>query len=271
MIRSEGIVLAGSKSTQNENYQIKRSDRVTLLVLVISILVVGIIWPYRAYPEIWNGYIVRGIYMIWSLFVLLGLINCRQLLGRLFVSPKELDHRERYIIGIILSTVFITITYQFALFVEGFTYIWGAIAFSASFYYLGVRALMNKKSLTPKRKENTPLPNGKDLFLQIESLMTSEKPFTKRGLKLEELAIKADMSKHLLSRVLNEQFEGGFAQYIKTHRVNEAKNLIQIRHELSLEGIGFEAGFSSKSAFFEAFKKITNQTPAAFKQMQTVK
>ena len=46
----------------------------------------------------------------------------------------------------------------------------------------------------------------------------------------------------------------------------EAKDLIKSRDELSLEGIGYEAGFNSKSAFFEAFKKVTGQTPAAFKK-----
>ncbi len=257
------------KSLESGSLKATKGDQAILLLLFFSIITVGIIWPYRAQPEIWNTYIVQGIYVIWSAFFLLGLYSSRTIVITAFKSFKQLGNRERYILGIIISTAFITVTYQFALFVKGFTYIWGAIAFSASFYYLGIRTLINKKSLTPKAEHNSPLPNGNALFRQIEELMISQKPYTKKGLKLEELAKMNNMSRHLLSRVLNEQFEGGFARYINTHRVNEAKNLIKVRHELSLEGIGFEAGFSSKSAFFEAFRKITNQTPSAFKQSQS--
>ena len=100
--------------------------------------------------------------------------------------------------------------------------------------------------------------------------MEEQKPFTNQKLKLDDLAVQAGLSKHILSKLLNEEYQYGFAHYVKEFRVMEAKQLISIRDELSLEGIGFEAGFSSKSSFFETFKKITNVTPSEYRKTNKV-
>ncbi|MEO1257041.1 MAG: helix-turn-helix domain-containing protein, partial [Bacteroidota bacterium] len=68
-----------------------------------------------------------------------------------------------------------------------------------------------------------------------------------------------------LSQTLNEAYSG-YTQYIKTFRIEEAKSLIKNRPDLSLEGIGYEAGFKSKSVFFESFKKQVGVTPSTFKK-----
>lgn len=253
-----------TRSLQQDTQVAKKQDKALLFLLLIAVIVLGVILPYRTHPEFWNGYMVKGIYAVWSFFVLLGLYNNRAVFAQFFHKPAKLKEEERYILGIALSVVFITITYQFALYVEGLTYIWGSIIFSVSFYYLAGRKLLAKKALTPK---STPsLDNAKALLQRVETMMVTKKTFKNPKLKLDELAEHAGMSRHLLSRLLNEEYKHGFSHYIKTHRVNEAKNLIEFRHDLSLEGIGFEAGFNSKSAFFEAFKKVTQLTPAAYKK-----
>ncbi len=255
-----------TRAVQKEETGFKKKDLALLSVLFAGILILGVLFPYPTRPEIWNGYMVRGIYIVWAIFLFMGFYQLKGIFKKTLQSPLSLDHKERYLLAIALSMLFITLTYQFALFIKGFTYIWGSLIFSLSFYYLAGRALLRQKPVIPKSNTPLPLENGAQLLAQVEELMQREKPFINQKLKLDELALMTHMSRHQLSRVLNEQYVHGFAHYIKTHRVQEARQLIEVRHELSLEGIGYEAGFSSKSSFFEAFKKITGTTPAAYKK-----
>ncbi|MEO1053229.1 MAG: helix-turn-helix domain-containing protein [Bacteroidota bacterium] len=252
------------KSLRFRDKVFRRNDLILLATLGTAIIAVGIIYPYRSFPEVWNGYIIYGIYATWMLFLILGLIHGAKLLSKSSLPAQPKKGNSRYLLAIIVAMCFITLTYQAALFV-GFTYIWGSLIFSLSFYYLAGRMLLSTKPLTP-RNIAQPLTNASELMRKVDQLMVKEKPFMSKGLKLEELAEMAGMSKHLLSRLLNEAYQHGFAHYVKTHRVKEAKQLIQSRPELSLEGIGYEAGFSSKSAFFEAFRKIEMCTPAVYKK-----
>ncbi|MEP5611910.1 MAG: AraC family transcriptional regulator [Cyclobacteriaceae bacterium] len=251
------------KSIRRNEQHFNRTDLLLLLILLVAIVFVGIVFPYPTFPEMWNGNIIYWIYGTWILFTLLGLYQSAELLKKKTVSTNRIGAGERYFGVIVGAVLFITTTYQIALFF-GFAYIWGALVFSTTFYYLGVRAFLLRKSITPKVFQ--PLENGAVLLRQVEDLMEKERLFTNRGLNLGLVAERAMMSKHLLSRVLNEEYERGFSHYVKEHRVNEAKQLIRSRPELSLEGIGYEAGFSSKSAFFEAFKKIVSSTPAEYKK-----
>jgi len=255
-----------ARSLQQNELSAKKKDIALLIVLAIAVIIVGILMPYRTEPEFWNTYIIKVIYLIWALFLVMGLFQTRSVFAKLFTSPSQLKEDETYILGIALSVVFITITYQTALWIKGFTYMWGSIIFSISFYYLAGRKILGKKAITPKTTTLPPLENGKALLRQVQSLMVKEKPYLDPKLKLDQLATQAGISRHLLSQLLNEEYKHGFSYFVREHRVNEAKRLIEVRHELSLEGIGFEAGFNSKSAFFEAFKKATNLTPAAYKK-----
>jgi len=83
---------------------------------------------------------------------------------------------------------------------------------------------------------------------------------------LKDLAKAASLPKNLVSRVLNEGYKNGYTRFINEKRVEKAKELIAINDHLSLEGIGKESGFNSKSSFYSVFKKLTNRTPASFKK-----
>lgn len=252
------------KSLQKPETSFKKEAILLLLTLLVSIIGVGLIFPYRSFPEIWNGYIIYGIYTIWHLFLLLGLYHYYQLRKGLTLASKPMSGDQKYLAAIVVAMIFITLTYLTALFV-GFTYIWGALIFSFTFYYLLARLFFTKKHPIPKTSDES-LENADELLQKVNQLMNERKLFTQRRLKLDELAAQANMSKHTLSRVLNEAYQHGYAQYINEYRVREAKQLIATRPELSLEGIGYEAGFNSKSAFFETFKKLAHCTPAEYKQ-----
>ncbi len=251
-----------SKALDHKEQKFRKADLMLLFSLLAAILIIGSIYPYRAYPLIWNNYIIFGIYGIWLLFTVLGIYHSAKIIKDGAVSMHK-NSDKQYMIAIVLSMVFITTTYQIALFTR-FAYIWGALIFSFTFYYLTGRILLTGKSITPKN--NPPqLANAAALLQSVNELMQNTKPYLNRDLKLDELAAQNGLSKHTLSQLLNEVYKHGFSQYIKEYRIAEAKTLIHARPELTLEGIGYESGFKSKSAFFEAFKNIEKCTPASYK------
>lgn len=244
---------------------LKNEANLLLSVLFIAITVIGILYPYRQNPDIWNGYIVHGIYAIWSFCSILGIyFGVKQLKKKYQELSIKLLLRDQLFI-ILCAITFITFTYQLALYTNGFTYIWGAIGFTLFFYYMMANVLI-KKGKTSSSKVSEPIENASFLLEKLDHLMEEEKLFLNPKLKLDDLAKASNLKRNLLSRLLNEEYKHGFSTYINEFRVSESMQLIQNRSELSLEGIGYEAGFNSKSSFFSAFKKIANCTPSQFKK-----
>jgi AraC-like DNA-binding protein len=103
---------------------------------------------------------------------------------------------------------------------------------------------------------------------RLRQMLEAEKVYLEADLSLPALAQRAGLSTHELSYVLNEGFGVNFFQFINAYRVAEAQRLLastQYQH-LSMIGIAFEAGFSSKTTFNTTFKKVTGLTPSQFVQ-----
>ena len=102
---------------------------------------------------------------------------------------------------------------------------------------------------------------------QLRHFMNIEKPYLDANLSLPELANKLHITSHHLSRVINEQFNVNFFDFINQYRVDEVKSRIGNPEfeNLSLLGIAFDSGFNTKSAFNRVFKKMTGLTPSEYK------
>lgn len=102
------------------------------------------------------------------------------------------------------------------------------------------------------------------LFKQIKNAIKSQKLYANSELNLRSLAIDLNIKERELSRIINTQTN--FYQLINSLRVEEFKCLLKSTKakQLSLLGLAHEAGFSSKSTFYTAFKKLEGMTPKQF-------
>jgi len=103
----------------------------------------------------------------------------------------------------------------------------------------------------------------KKLIQYIES----NEAYLNPELSMNFLSEILNVPKHQLTEVLNSDIGKNFFKFINEYRVEAVKKyLSDTTNNYSIEAIGYECGFNSKSSFFTVFKKITGQTPFAYKQ-----
>lgn len=130
-------------------------------------------------------------------------------------------------------------------------------------YFLTVKFMLNQ---IPWSKQGTVISDMSEKAKILSQLMEEEKLYRDPGLKLKQLSEQAGMSEKSISFILNQHFQKGFNDFVNEYRVGEAIEKIQnenLQH-LTLEGIAAEVGFSSRSTFYRAFKKVTQKLPTDF-------
>jgi len=102
----------------------------------------------------------------------------------------------------------------------------------------------------------------------FEQLLTNEKIYLNSKLSLDLVADSLGLSPSYLSRTINAELGTSFSDYVNAFRVEAAKNFLENPEfsNYTIVSIGLEAGFNSKSAFFDVFKKATGKTPSEYKK-----
>lgn len=102
--------------------------------------------------------------------------------------------------------------------------------------------------------------------VDIERIFETEKPYLNPDFSLEDLASLLSIAKHHLSQILNSEMNTNFYNLINQRRIEDSLEKIKQHDTLgfTIEGIGYECGFSSKSSFFHNFKKFVGLTPGQY-------
>jgi AraC-like DNA-binding protein len=105
-----------------------------------------------------------------------------------------------------------------------------------------------------------------DYLLRIKQFMETEKPFLDKDLTLIKFSENLDIHPHHVSRVINEKTGLNFSNFVNQYRVKYSKNLLieDLLSKYTISGIGNEAGFNSRSAFYNSFKKFTGMSPGDY-------
>jgi len=106
----------------------------------------------------------------------------------------------------------------------------------------------------------------RELAQRIGQTMDGQRPFLDPDFSLDDLARRMDVPKHHLYYCFNHIIRKKFTQVRSEYRVRHACRLIEAgqTREKTLEAIGLEAGFSSRSSFIIAFREVTGHTPREY-------
>ncbi len=242
-----------------------------ILPYMIGITVLGLMYPYVKYQEIWSRWIVKGIYLQWFVYIALSIKYISPIFKKL-TNGENVKKSDIWLLSIYLGVAFIWLAYCIAAYTS---YIVGALSFTFIFYLILLLLVFKVKQSSTFFEEKVKYKNKElgdntieDIKLKI-TLVKEKELYLNPNLTLDETAKELNISKHLLSQYLNEKSGQSFTQFINAHRIEKAKDLLRSQNNYTIEGIGYESGFNSKATFFTSFKKLTGKSPSEYQKMHT--
>jgi AraC-like DNA-binding protein len=144
------------------------------------------------------------------------------------------------------------------------------LVYSISAYWLyriALPGLQRKKYA----KAEVPYEIREQKLMRIKEIMELEKPFKESDFNLDTLSRRMSLSSHHLSQIINTGTGMSFLEFINLYRVNEAQRILKTPalRDIKVEALAHEVGYQSKSAFFNAFRRITQTTPARYRDDST--
>ncbi|MGC4130043.1 MAG: helix-turn-helix domain-containing protein [Bergeyella sp.] len=103
----------------------------------------------------------------------------------------------------------------------------------------------------------------------IEHYIIKEEAFKNADLSLSHLSEVFSISPHRLSAIFNNIYHLNFVNFVNQYRINHIKqqmNDTEAMRHYTIETLAKNAGFTSRSAFYNAFKKATGMSPAQYRK-----
>jgi AraC-like DNA-binding protein len=243
---------------------------------LLIIVAVGAFYPYETDPQVWRRTIIPLIYLQWGLYMALSVFSVIPLLKKIF-RKESTKPFEKWILTICGGVLILFICYVWAILnITKGSYINGALWFSLIIYAVIFTLLYRKKtndlSAFASQKYVDKKLNAEEVQLiiaKLERAMVEKELFKNPNLKVNDLAKEIKIPGHQLSQVLNDNIEKNFTLFVNEYRIDEACRILSENTNLTIDAIGDEVGFNSKSTFFATFKKIKGMTPSAFQQQNT--
>ena len=147
-----------------------------------------------------------------------------------------------------------------------------SIISGAFIMYLGLNILLSPQllfDLKETRKKNIQINNetseeDQELLNAIETKMGEEKFYLNENFSSQHVFTNFEISRSKLDELLVQRKGISFAEWLNSFRIEYAKNLLLSNDQYTIDALSTMSGFSSRSAFYAAFKKITQITPTEY-------
>ncbi|PKV48979.1 AraC-like DNA-binding protein [Aquimarina sp. MAR_2010_214] len=130
--------------------------------------------------------------------------------------------------------------------------------------------LVSKNTHNTQAKKKIRETTVSKIITQLYVLMEEEELYKNPLLSRLDLANRLGTSEGYLSQIINQEINKSVIQFVNEYRIEAAKNLLHdpVFNKYSIEAIGMEAGFKSKSAFYNAFNTSLGMSPGAYRKLQ---
>ena len=233
----------------------------------LAVSTIGFFLPYENYPVLWNYYFVAFIFFQWFSYLFVSGYESRLLLQKIIWNYESSSPAERWFATIFFGNAAVFIAYFLGFsrvpFVSCIT---GAIAFTFILYLIILVLLHRKKTddlffINNQKSKKISNVDAVVISQKLEKIMNEKALYRNPNLSLKDLSEEINMPSHQLSQFLNNNLGKNFTSYVNEFRIETACRIISSNNKLTLESVGYDVGFNSKSTFFAAFKKHTGTTP----------
>ena len=117
------------------------------------------------------------------------------------------------------------------------------------------------------KNDTIPAPKEYDEeIFQLKKYFEEKQPHLNNDLNINEVAVALDIPAREVSFVINQHFNQRFTDFVNMYRIKYVNQKIKAGYlnKYTVESLSKEAGFSSKSTFNVAFKKVNQCTPSEY-------
>ncbi len=146
--------------------------------------------------------------------------------------------------------------------------------------YVGFRQDFTIVDFNRDLVQELPLPDknnkssfcNEDIHSSLKSrllcLFEQDMVFKNSELRITDVASLLGSNRTYTSRIVNEDFDTNFCDFVNSYRVDYAKKMIleDKDNKLSINDISVQSGFSSESSFYRAFKLKMGKSPVQYRK-----
>lgn len=156
------------------------------------------------------------------------------------------------------------------------TVLYGKIALPSvsALEYSSVPDLQDRELIAEPAQEIKAGPSPEflsDFIPRLENFMETSGAYRRKGITVYDIAKDLGIAPNVLSNILNTHYNQRFNDYINSYRIQYVTKRLKSDSDwrkLSIEGLAEDAGFSSRTPFYAAFKRYTGLTPSLFMKQE---
>jgi AraC-like DNA-binding protein len=140
-------------------------------------------------------------------------------------------------------------------------------AFTQQTLFEGFTHPLSGTESMPEPSDVSRAPFDHEICARIKGNMKTKEYYLNQNLTIHDFARDIQVSARTISSCINQSEGFNFNEWVNNYRVDKALEILKDpnSHHLSIEGIGIDSGFKSRSAMYAAFRRKFGKSPGNFR------